>query len=72
MAGRCPSCKVEATIVVETARARHPESEMTWPAVLFLCEACRTILSVSLDPNWQAEVVAGQLRMVSGEPGGAR
>jgi hypothetical protein len=72
MAGRCPSCKVEANIVVETTRARHPESEMTWPAVLFLCEACRTILSVSLDPNCQAEVVAGQLRMVGGEPGGAR
>jgi hypothetical protein len=29
-----------------------------------LCGQCRTILGVALDPEWQAQVVAGQLRTV--------
>lgn len=45
-------------------RARDEGSERTWPAVLFLFNQCRSVLSVSLDPEWQAQIVAGQLRPV--------
>ena len=69
MSGRCPKCNVEPGIVVEAIRARDDASGKTWPAVLFLCDRCRTILSVSLDPNWQAQIVAGQLRMVERQSG---
>jgi phage FluMu protein Com len=64
MSGKCPKCQVIASIVVESIRARDERSEKTWPAVQFLCSECRTILSVSLDPDWQAQIVAGQLRSV--------
>lgn len=64
MSGKCPKCEAPVTIVVESIRARDEASERTWPAVLFLCNQCRSVLSVSLDPEWQAQVVAGQLRTV--------
>lgn len=64
MTGRCPKCEAEVSVVVEAIRAHDNSSGKTWPAVIFLCEACRTILSVSPDPDWQAQIVAGQLRMV--------
>ena len=34
------------------------------PCLQFLCSRCHTVLGVSLDPDWQAEMVAGQLRSV--------
>ena len=36
----------------------------TLPVLQFLCDQCKTILSVALDPERQAQVVAGQLRAV--------
>jgi len=64
MTGRCPKCERETGIVVEGIRAHDNGAGKTWPAVLFLCEQCRTILSVSLDPEWQAQIVAGRLKSV--------
>jgi hypothetical protein len=29
-----------------------------------MCSECRTILGVSLDPDWQAQIMAGQLKRV--------
>jgi hypothetical protein len=64
MAGKCPKCGFKSQVVVEAIRAHDETSGKTWPAVLFLCDRCRTILSVSLDPDWQAQIVAGQLKTV--------
>jgi hypothetical protein len=64
MPGKCPKCGSAAHVVVEAIRARDDTAGKTWPAVLFLCDRCHTILSVSLDPDWQAQIVAGQLKMV--------
>jgi hypothetical protein len=50
--------------MVVPLRARDEVSETTVPVLQFLCDQCRTILSVALDPEWQAQVVAGQLRTV--------
>lgn len=69
MSGKCPKCQATANVVVESIRARDERSEKTWPAVQFLCSECRAILSVSLDPEWQAQIVAGQLRSVGEGPG---
>ena len=70
MTGKCPKCDVASSVLVKSIRARDETSGKTWPAVLFLCDRCRTILSVSLDPDWQAQIVASQLKMVDrvGEP----
>ena len=38
------------------------------PVLQFLCDQCRTILAVTLDPEWQAQIVAGQLRSVGQGP----
>ena len=64
MSGKCPKCEALVTVVVESVRVRDEASEKTWPAVLFLCGQCRCVLSVSSDPEWQAQIVAGQLRSV--------
>lgn len=64
MIGRCSKCEATPNIVVEPIRARDEASQRTLPVLLFLCEQCKTILSVALDPEWQAQVVAGQLRTV--------
>lgn len=64
MPGKCPKCGAAVHVVVEAIRARDDTAGKTWPAVLFLCDRCHTILSVSLDPDWQAQIVAGQLKMV--------
>lgn len=64
MAGRCPTCRKEPHVIAEAVRVRGGGAGHTWPAVLFMCDKCEAILSVSLDPDWQAELVAGQLRMV--------
>jgi hypothetical protein len=45
-------------------RARHDSSQSTYPVLQFLCDQCRTILSVTLDPEWQAQIVAGRLRTI--------
>jgi len=64
MTGKCPKCATTPNIVVDTLRARDESSQRTLPVLLFLCDQCNTILSVALDPEWQAQVVAGQLRAV--------
>lgn len=64
MIGKCPKCEAAANIVVEPLRARDEASQRTLPVLLFVCDQCNTILSVTLDPEWQAQVVAGQLRTV--------
>jgi hypothetical protein len=64
MNGRCPKCEATPNIVVETLRARDESSQRTLPFLQFLCDRCNTILSVALDPELQAQVVAGQLRAV--------
>ncbi len=64
MSGRCPKCGRVVTILMEPIRAREEASGRTCPSVQFLCGECRTILGVSLDPDWQAQIVAGQLRSV--------
>jgi phage FluMu protein Com len=69
MSGKCPKCQVVANVLVESIRARDEGAEKTLPAVQFLCSECRTILGVSLDPDWQAQIVAGQLRTVGISPG---
>jgi hypothetical protein len=64
VSGKCPKCDAESHVIVEYFRARDEGSKRTVPAVQFLCEKCRTILGIALDPEWQAQVVAGQLRTV--------
>jgi hypothetical protein len=64
MSGKCPSCGEASHIVVDSSRARDEVSKRTVPVLQFLCGHCRTILSVTLDPEWQAQIVASQLRMV--------
>ena len=60
MPGKCPKCETVVTIAVESIRARDEISGRTCPSVLFLCSRCRTVLGVSLDPDWQAQ--SGQIR----------
>jgi hypothetical protein len=64
MNGRCPKCEATPNIVVEALRARDESSQRTLPVLQFLCDRCNTILSVALDAEWQAQVVAGQLRSI--------
>jgi len=64
MQGICPKCATVPNIGVLPFRAREEVKGTTLPALQFLCEHCRTILSVTLDPEWQAQIVAGQLRSV--------
>jgi hypothetical protein len=64
MTGKCPKCDATSNIVVEALRARDEVSSGTVPVLQFLCDQCRTILAVTLDPEWQARIVAGQLRSV--------
>jgi hypothetical protein len=64
MIGKCPKCEATPNIVVDTLRARDESLQRTVPVLLFLCDRCDTILGVALDPEWQAQVVAGQLRAV--------
>ncbi len=70
MTGKCPKCEAVATVVVEAIRARDEVSGKTCPCLQFLCSHCYTVLGVSLDPDWQAEIVAGQLRRVGSTPKG--
>jgi hypothetical protein len=65
VSGKCPKCDAESHVIIEYFRARDEGSKRTVPAVQFLCEQCRTILGIALDPEWQAQVVAGQLRTVA-------
>lgn len=62
---KCPKCAGTPNIIVVPLRARDDFSRTTIPVLQFLCDKCRTILSVTLDPEWQAQIVAGQLRTVS-------
>ena len=64
MVGKCPKCEATPNIVVEALRARDESSQRTLPVLQFLCDQCKTILGIALDPEWQAQVVAGQLRAV--------
>ncbi len=64
MSGKCPKCEAVPNIVVEHLRARDEASQRTLPVLQFLCDQCKAILGVALDPEWQAQVVAGQLRTV--------
>ncbi len=64
MSGRCPKCETVVTVLIELIRARDEISGRTCPSVQFLCDRCRTVLGVSLDPDWQAQIVIGQLRRV--------
>lgn len=68
MTGKCPKCDAASNIIVEALRARDETSKGTIPVLQFLCEQCRTILAVTLDPEWQAQIVAGQLRSVGQSP----
>ena len=68
MTGKCPKCDAASNIVVEALRARDESSKETIPVLQFLCEQCRTILAVTLDPQWQAQIVAGKLRSVGQGP----
>ena len=70
MIGKCPKCEATPNIVVEPLRARDDASQRTLPVLQFLCDQCKTILGIALDPEWQAQVVAGQLRTV-GQGSGA-
>lgn len=65
MQGKCPKCDAVPNIIVVPLRARDEISRTTVPVLQFLCDQCQTILSVALDPEWQAQIVAGQLRTVS-------
>ncbi len=67
--GKCPKCAAVPNILVVALRARGETSSTTVPVLQFLCDKCRTILSVTLDPEWQAQIVAGQLRTVSERSG---
>ena len=62
--GKCPKCAEAPNIIVVPLRARDNVSGTTIPVLQFLCDRFRTILSVTLDPEWQAQIVAGQLRTV--------
>lgn len=64
MQGRRPKCAAVPNLMVVPLRARQEESKTTVPVLQFLCDQCHTILSVALDPEWQAQIVAGQLRTV--------
>ncbi len=64
MAGKCPKCEATSNILVVPLRGRDEASQRTLPILQFLCDKCQTILGVALDPEWQAQVVAGQLRSV--------
>jgi hypothetical protein len=64
MTGKCPKCDAVPNVIVEPLRARDENSQRTLPVLQFLCDQCRVILGVTLDPEWQAQVVAGQLRTV--------
>jgi hypothetical protein len=66
MTGKCPKCDAVPNVLVEPLRARDEITQRTVPVLLFLCDKCRTILSITLDPEWHAQVVAGQLRTVGG------
>jgi hypothetical protein len=68
MNGKCPKCNAVPNIIVEALRARDEVSKGTVPVLQFLCDQCRAILSVTLDPEWQAQIVAGQLRTVGQGP----
>ena len=68
MIGKCPKCEATPNIVVEPLRARDEASQRTLPVLQFLCEQCKTIVGIALDPEWQAQVVAGQLRTVGQGP----
>ena len=72
MNGKCPKCDAVPHILVVSLRARDDVSNRTVPVLQFLCDRCRTILSITLDPDWQAQIVAGQLRMVGQEPSAGR
>ncbi len=64
MQGKCPKCAAAPNIIIVPLRARDEILKTTVPVLQFLCDQCRTILSVTLDPEWQAQIVAGQLRTV--------
>lgn len=64
MQGKCPKCNGVPNILVVPVRARQENPKTTVPVLQFLCDQCHTVLSVTLDPEWQAQIVAGQLRMV--------
>ncbi len=64
MIGKCPKCDAMPNVIVEPLRARDEASQRTLPVLQFLCDQCKTKLGISLDPEWQAQVVAGQLRTV--------
>ena len=68
MNSKCPKCDAVPNIIVEALRARDEVSKGTVPVLQFLCDQCRAILSVALDPEWQAQIVAGQLRTVGQGP----
>jgi hypothetical protein len=68
MNSKCPKCDAVPNIIVEALRARDEVSKGTVPVLQFLCDQCRAILSVTLDPEWQAQIVAGQLRTVGEGP----
>ncbi len=59
-----PNARPIVTVLIELIRARDEVSGRTCPSVQFLCDRCRTVLGVSLDPDWQAQIVIGQLRRV--------
>ncbi len=64
MHGKCPKCDAVPNILIASLRARSEDSTQTVPVLQFLCDQCRTILGITLDPEWQAQIVAGQLRTV--------
>jgi hypothetical protein len=61
---KCPKCGAAPNVIVVPLRARNEDQKTTVPILQFLCDECSTILSVSLDPEWQAQIMAGQLRTV--------
>lgn len=64
MQGKCPGCGAAPNILIVPFRARDEIAKRTVPALQFICDQCQIILSVALDPEWQAQIVAGQLRTV--------
>jgi hypothetical protein len=67
MQGKCPRCDAVPNIIVEALRARDEVSKKTIPVLQFLCDQCRTILSVTLAPALQEQIVA-ELRTVGEDP----
>jgi hypothetical protein len=65
MNGKCPACGSIPNVLVLSLRARDETAQRTVPVLQFICDRCSTILGVALDPEWQAQVVASQLRSVS-------